>query len=208
MGHVEFIKKLAGQGHRAAPENGRPLRPALGRDRGVDDARELIRQGGALRNEPAVGRGEFVGGAIDRSDESGEPVGSTENVRVGKGDDGITRSKIRESGALIVDFLSFRLGDASTNEGDRAEAARRVGMGPDRMAGAEFEMLAEPPRDGVVPALEADDDAVILVGLPKDGVEKAGGRLRVESLHWHNESDRLLRADAVLPTTILGTPGH
>ena len=149
-----------------------------------------------------------MGGAIDRSGEPGEPVGSTENVRVGKGDDGIARGKIRESGALIVDFLSFRLGDASTNEGDPAEAARRVGMGPDRMAGAEFEMLAEPPRDRVVPALKADDDAVILVGLTKDGVEKAGGRLRVETLHRHNESDRLLRADAVLPTTILGTPGH
>src|SRR5690606_30203755 len=102
----------------------------------------------------------------------------------------------------------FVLGESAAGQGDAAQPAGWVGMGPDAAVGAEFEMLAEPLRHRVVPALETNDDPVVAVGLGEEGVEKAWRRLEVEALHRYDQSDRLLRAGAVAPEPFLPPAGE
>ena len=107
-----------------------------------------------------------------------------------------------------MDLLALVLGESAAGEGDAAQPVGRVGMGPDAAVGAEFEMLGEPLRHRIVPALEADDDSVVPVGLGEERVEKARRRLEVEALHRHDQDDGFLRPRAVAPEPVLPPSGE
>lgn len=204
-GDVERIKDRPGDRHGAAPEDVCQFIAALRGDRRIDDASEVVGKGRALRNEPAIRRRQQVGSLIYRRDQSGEPIATTGNVRIGEGDHGIVAGEVAEGRDLIVYFLSFVFGEAGADEGDTAEPVGGCGMLPHRIARSCFELLGKPYRDRIVPGFKGHDDAVVAVVLRKNRVKKAGRRLEVESFYRNDQGNRLQRAGTFLPASFLPT---